>query len=360
MSKDLENKAEVETVMEADNATNMASIEAKPTSVSRADLMAKMVAYASQLSNDDLAKGVANMAQSADQIVKSPDEIYDGNKSAMAGADTEGKNKAGINSSSAPKEMMHAVKEDLDAVFGVEDLSEEFKEKATTIFEAAISARVNMEVARLEDEYASKINEATENLINEAAEALEETKAEIAEQIDTYLNYAVAEWVSENRLAIEQNIKTEITESFFAGLKSLFDEHYINIPDDKVEVVEGLAEKVNELESKLNETTDENIKLNKALGELQVKSISDELSEDLTDTQKDRFKSLIESIDYASADNFRHKASLIKETYFNKKADVKVVEDQLLNEAVEEPEKAPQVEPEMAVYLTALSKMARK
>jgi hypothetical protein len=351
MSKELE---KTEVVMEADgNAANMATIEAKPTSVSRADLMAKMVAYAASLDKDSLAQAV-------ETITKSPDEIYDGNKAAMSGADTEGKNKAGINSSSAPKEMMHAVKEDLDAVFSVEDLSEEFRDKATTIFEAAISARVNMEVARLEDEYASKLTEATTALEAETAEALEATKTEIAEQVDSYLNYAVAEWISENRLAVEQNIRTEITESFFAGLKSLFDDHYIDIPEDKVEVVEGLADKVSELEAKLNETTDENVKLNRALGELQVKSISDALSEDLTDTQKDRFKSLVESIDYSSADNFRKKASVIKETYFNKKADVKVVEDQLLSEAVEEPAKAPQVEPEMAVYLTALSKMARK
>tara|TARA_A100001011_G_scaffold349995_1_gene388959 strand:- start:92 stop:1150 length:1059 start_codon:yes stop_codon:yes gene_type:complete len=200
------------------------------------------------------------------------------------------------------------IKSDVDALIGDSDLSEEFKQKAATIFEAAIKSKVKAEATRLEGEYEQKLKENTES-----------HKAEMVEKVDSYLNYVVEEWMKENQIAIERGIKGEIAEDFIGGLKKLFEDHYIDVPDEKYNVLEDQASKIEELEKKLNESIDKNVELNKANGELKRQDIIDETSEDLADTAKEKFNKLAEEVEYSNEDDFRTKVSTIKESYFGKK-----------------------------------------
>lgn len=245
---------------------------------------------------------------------------------------------------------MQSVKEDLALLFGdSSDLSEDFRLKVSTLFEAAVSTRVNLETARLEEEFEQKLEE-----------SYDEIKQEMMENIDNYLNYAVAEWVSENKLAIQSSIRTQVAESFLSGLKGLFEEHYVEIPDDKVDVVESMSSRIEELEKLVNETTADNIALSKIVNEKEVKDITDSLSEGMTTTQKDKFSKLLEAVNFSDAVEFRKKANIIKETYFSAKSEVKVVEDQLLSESVEEPEKETSIDSTMQMYVSSLSKTLKK
>jgi len=324
--------------------------------ISKSDLLAKMVGYASKMDKVTLAQAVELMS-------KTPDEVYDGNKAATAGADNEDQNKKGINSSGTPKEVMHVVGEDLNEILGGNDLSEQFKDKAKVIFEAAVNSRINLEVAKLEEDYAAKIDEANKLFNEKLEESVEEIHGELVEQVDQYLNYVVAEWISENKLAVESGLRADVVESFLAGLKGLFEEHYVDIPAEKEDVVEALALKVDELEAKLNEQTDKNIQLSKSLEEMNVKSISEDMVVGLTETQKDKFKNLLEAVEYSTADEYKRKATVIKETYFSAKNEAKVVEDQLLTEEVEEEvvtKKSTSSDPSVSAYASGISRLQRK
>ncbi len=214
-------------------------------------------------------------------------------------------NSAPTGDMSAQNKASVAMKEHIDAMFNGEDLSEEFKEKATTIFEAAIYARINEEVQRLEEQYADKVEEA----VGEIAE-------EITSKLDDYLNYCVEQWMKENEVAIEHSLKSEITEDFMDGLKNLFAENYIEIPEDKLDVLEQLTAKVEELEDKLNSQISENIELSKSISQYNVQEIFAEVSEGLVMTQVEKLRQLAEGIDYDSADNYKKKLLLVKENYF--------------------------------------------
>lgn len=325
----------------ADAATNQATIASKPTGISRSDLLAKMVSYASKLDKDSLAQAMETIGASPDDVYASTQQVV-GNNS--------GKNKASIKSASSAGDSMQSVKEDLALLFGdSSDLSEDFRLKVSTLFEAAVSTRVNLETARLEEEFEQKLEE-----------SYDEIKQEMMENIDNYLNYAVAEWVAENKLAVQSSIRTQVTESFLSGLKGLFEEHYVEIPDDKVDVVESMSARIDELEKLVNETTADNIALSKIVNEKEVKDITDSLSEGMTTTQKDKFTKLIEAVNFSDAVEFRKKANIIKETYFSAKSEVKVVEDQLLSESVEEPEKEVSIDSTMQMYVSSLSKTLKK
>jgi hypothetical protein len=319
-------------------ASNQATLAMKPTNVSRSDLISRMVAYASQLNKDDLSQVMDSMG------VPENDELYN-NNSRLATGDMSAKNKATIKSS-------NAIKEDLALLFGdSSDLSEDFRLKVSTLFEAAVSTRVEIENARLEEEFEAKLEE-----------SYNEIKTDMMENIDSYLNYAVAEWIEENKLAVENNIRTQVTESFLTGLKGLFEDHYVEIPEDKADIVESMAERIEELEELVNETTADNIELSKIVNEKEVREISASLSEGMVSTQKDKFKKLVEAVDYSDADEFRKKANIIKESYFTGKSEVKVVADQLINEEVEEPEvkTTSNMDPTMNMYVSSLSKTIKK
>jgi adenylate kinase family enzyme len=355
----------VEIVSEDGNAaSNMATIASKPTSVSRSDLIAKMVDYATKCDKGELADlisriGTAEMNPNS----TTPDERYASVKAAAnAVGDNSAKNMATIKSSGKHADPMPSVKEDLDLLFGgSDDLSEDFRLKVSTLFEAAVSTRVNIEVAKIEEDIETRHSELAEQYEKTLAESIEEIKNEMVENIDTYLNYAVAEWITENKLAVQNNIRTQIAESFISSLKNVFEDHYVNIPDDQVDVVEAMANELEEIKARLEETASENAKLSKIVNEKEVNDITSTVAEGMTDTQKEKFVKLTEAINYSDINEFRKKVSIIKETYFPKNTEVKVAKDQLLSETVEEPVKETSTghDPVMQMYVSSLSKLKK-
>jgi hypothetical protein len=190
---------------------------------------------------------------------------------------------------------------------GADDLNEEFKEKAATIFEAAVVAKVNEQLEKI-----------STNFEAELAEEVETLQKEMSDNLDQYLDYVVEQWMGENRLAVEQGLKAEMVEDFLRGLKGLFEEHYIEIPDEKVDVVEELAARTEELESKLNEQIEKNVELHGVVEQYKRDQLIESVSASLTDTQKAKFETLAEGIDFSDEETFVNKLSVIKESYFGK------------------------------------------
>lgn len=206
-----------------------------------------------------------------------------------------------------PKEEDIDLSDDVKALIGDDKLTEEFKAKAKTIFEAAVKSKVKEAKQKMEAGYSKKLKEETDA-----------SKAELVEKVDSYLNYVVEEWLKQNEIAIERGIKGEIAEDFISGLKKLFEDHYINVPDEKYDVLEDQASKIEELNKKLNEQIENNVKLNAEIGKLTRQDIVDEVGSDLTDTNKEKFNKLAEEVEYSNADEFKKKVSTIKESYFTK------------------------------------------
>ena len=197
------------------------------------------------------------------------------------------------------------IDDDVNALLGGEELSEEFKAKAKTIFETALKTKVAEVRKLLEQQYAEKLGEE----IIEAKEAL-------SERVDSYLEYVADEWFVENQLAVENGLKEELTQSFLGGMKSLFEEHYVQIPEDKYDVLESMVEKLDDMETKLNEQIEKNIGLNKRLAESVADGILDDVSEGLASTQKEKLASLAESVEFESENNYREKLETLKQSYF--------------------------------------------
>ena len=197
------------------------------------------------------------------------------------------------------------MKEHIEALFQGEELSEEFKQKAETIFEAAVKQKVEQEVARIQEAYAETLDE-----------QVQEITENLSSNVDDYLNYVVEQWVNENEVAIEAGLRTELTEDFITGLRQLFAENYIDIPEDKVSVVEELGTKVEELEKKLNEEIDRNVKLNKSLNESKRFEILVDACDGLTTTQTEKLKSLAEGVEFTTANEFTTKVKTLRENYF--------------------------------------------
>ena len=202
------------------------------------------------------------------------------------------------------------VKEDIDALVEGEELSEEFKTKASTIFEAAVHQKV-MEIATV------KIDELEKEYQTNLQEEIVSFRDELTEKVDGYLNYVVEEWMKENEIALDSSLKSELTEEFIGGLKNLFTEHYIEVPDEKVDIVESLYDKVEELEEKLNSQIDDNVQVTSELNEYRKDKILEEVCEDLADTQSEKMKTLVEGVSYEDdKDDFENKVKTIKESYF--------------------------------------------
>jgi SHS2 domain-containing protein len=197
------------------------------------------------------------------------------------------------------------IEDDVNALLGGEELSEEFKERAKTIFEAALNSKIKEIQETLEIQYEQKLNEEKEEL-----------KVSLQERVDSYLEYVAEEWMTENQLAIEHGLKTEMTESFLSGMKGLFEEHYVTIPEDKYDVLESMVEKLDDMETKLNEQIDKNIGLNKRLGESVATGILESVSDGLAATQKEKLASLAESVEFESEQKYREKLEVLKESYF--------------------------------------------
>ena len=231
------------------------------------------------------------------------------------------------------------VSDDVKALLEGTELSEEFAEKAKTIFEAAVKAKISEEYDRLVEHFA-----------NELDKQVSEIKSELSEEVNGTVNYAIGQWIEENQVAVDRGIRNEITEDFIAGLKNLFEEHYISIPDDKVDVVEGMAESIREMEERLDEQVKANVKLQNRLNESAKINVLNTVSEGLTDTQKDKLAALAEGVDFTSEEEFSKKVTTIKESYFKESvAPAAEVAD-------ETPVVSEDVAPSMAAYLDALNR----
>jgi hypothetical protein len=237
-----------------------------------------------------------------------------------------------------------AIEEDVNALLSGEDLSEEFKEKAKTIFEASINAKITDIENQLNEEYAKKLDE-----------EVQEIKVELTERTDAYLEYVADEWMKENALAVENGIKTEMTESFMEGMKKLFEEHYVTLPEDKYDVLQNMVDKLDEMESKLNEQIEKNVALNQRLSESTAQTIINNVAEGLAVSQKEKLQSLAESVEFESEESYRGKIETLKESYFGqKKAPSTASAPQELKEEAAHTEPATGA---MAAYLEALGRM---
>ena len=235
------------------------------------------------------------------------------------------------------------VSADVDALVKDEDLSEEFKNKATTIFEAAVKAKITEHRKLLNAEYDKKLNE-----------EIESEKEKLSEKVDTYLSYVVEEWMKENSIAIERGIKGEIAEDFITGLKKLFEDHYIDVPDEKYDVLEDQSSKIAGLTEQLNKEIQKNAELSKRTGEYKRNDIINEVSSDLADSQKEKFNKLSEEVEYSNEEEFKSKLNTIKESYFGKKETSSDIDDVAVgdNTAVDSAE----LSNSMARYTAAISK----
>ena len=238
------------------------------------------------------------------------------------------------------------MEEDVNALLGGEELSEEFKAKAKTIFEAAINAKVAAVKEEIQAEFDAKLGEEVET-----------AKASLAERVDSYLEYVADEWFTENQLAVEAGLKTEMTESFLEGMKSLFEEHYVSIPEEKYDVLHSMVEKLDDMETKLNEQIEKNIGLNKRLGESIADGILENVSDGLAATQKEKLASLAEGVEFESDESYREKLETLKESYFPAKG-APSAKTESLSEGVEGSD-AVTASGSMASYLETLSRVAK-
>ena len=231
---------------------------------------------------------------------------------------------------------------DVEALVDGEELSEDFKTKAATIFESAIKSKVRAEL--------EKIHQANEESSKKVAE---ETMSSVVEKVDDYLNYVVEQWMSENELAIERGLKGEIAEDFISGLKGLFEDHYIDVPDEKYDILEANLTKIEELEEKLNKQMEENVQLRKAKGELVKESMIADIADGMTDTETEKFQSLVDDVEFSDEDSYKEKLQTIKESYFGT-GKVESEETEVITE--EGSQEVQEVSGQMAQYMKAIKK----
>ena len=235
------------------------------------------------------------------------------------------------------------IEDDVNALLGGEELSEEFREKAKLVFETALNSKVSEVKEALEAKYQETLEE-----------KIAEEKTALSERVDSYLEYVADEWFTENTLAVEQGLKTELTESFLSGMKGLFEEHYVSIPDDKYDVLESMVEKLDDMETKLNEQIEKNVSLNSRLGESVANGILESVSDGLAATQKEKLASLAESVEFESEESYREKLETLKESYFASKG-TPTSKSETLSEGVDSSEGAVSHSNQMSAYLRTLS-----
>ena len=336
----------------SNDAEDLGAPVVKPTDSNSADGTKKVkqvsdtVSKSAQVSGEPshLKAGYSEETDSEDEVVESKEK--DIKKDVEEEEVTkEGMKKKSLKASHCEETDSLDIKSDIDALVGDADLSEEFKTKAATIFEAAITSKVKAEQERLQSEYDTKFEE-----------EISKSKSELTEKVDSYLNYVVEEWMNENKLALERGIKGEIAEDFIGGLKKLFEDHYIDVPDEKYDVLEDQASKIEEIEKKLNEEIEKNIEMNKVNGSYKRQEIIDENSKDLADTAKEKFDSLVEGVEYSSEEDFAKKVETIKESYFGQKAEKSADSVDIDDVAVGGETSNEDLSNAMAAYTNAISK----
>jgi hypothetical protein len=279
-----------------------------------------------------------------DKMDKSEEEMY-GSEEEMYGSEEEYMSKPEEESAEFKKQLKKLkMKEHLGSLFSGEELSEEFKDKASTVFEAAVDMRVEEIRAELSEEFES---------------TLDEEKEALATKLDEYLTYVVENWMKENQVAVDAGIKTDISESFMVGLKALFEEHYVTMPDAKYDLVEGLNNKIDEVEAKLNESIEKNIELSKGLVKAQCEALYESTSRDMTSTDEEKFRSMVEAVDFNSVDDFQEKLNTLKENFFESEETVvtPLVEEFATDEAEAEREHTLDLSPSMTAYTNMLKKV---
>lgn len=335
---------EQEAVVEA--AESQATL--KPNGkTSKSEMLAQMMRVVGGMKKDDLS---AFLEKTLAQVGKEDETVPDTHKTNQASITTK--------QPPAPKpegaSPYASVKEDMeDLLADSEDLSEEFKDRATTLFEAAVNNRIALEVARIEEEFEAKVEEQ----VFESVEKLNE-------QVSQYIDYVADKWLEENAVALETNYRSEVTESFIEGLKKLFQESYVEVPEDKVDLLGELQAKVAQLEESLESVEAENVRLSKVIKEDNIQDTFNAVAEGLADTQVEKFRSLVEGIEFEDADEYQRKLEIIKEQYFTESSE-QSSSTGLINEedsvgSNDEPEQTEQIPEEMRHYVQAISKTIRK
>ena len=312
-----------------------------------ADPMKKL---ASGAVKEETEEDEEDLIDEAEEEQVEEDTVAEGKKEKEEEDDEEGEDEEDDDEEEKMKKEEFNIEEDMNALMNVseeEELSEEFKEKAKTIFESALRSKVSEIRESLEIKYEQRL-----------IEEVEEIKFELQERVDSYLEYVSEEWLSENQLSVEYGLKEELSESFMTGLKGLFEEHYVSIPEDKYDVLESMVEKLDDMETKLNEQIEKNISLNKRLSESVADRIFDEISEGLAATQKEKLASLAESVEFESENGYREKLETLKESYFSSRVVSPTAAPETISETVD-------VTPEfhsdsMAAYLRTLSAVAKR
>lgn len=297
---------------------------------STVEKLATFTSLLAQLKGEDLSHFLNDaLAQIGKEAALTPSATAPGGKPALG---------------QMPRATLGAVKEDIAAMFSGEDLTEEFKESASTLFEAALTARMNLETVRIEEEAAEQL-----------AEEVETIKEEMTTKIDQYLDYVVEQWVEENKLAIETSLRAEIAENFMEGLRGLFAESYINVPDEKIDILGELHAQIEELEAKLDESINTQLELQSVIDEATQEATFDEVSEGLAATQVEKLRTLAEGIEFSDSETYAKKLNIIKDKYFTEGK--KVVSTGVIAEEAEElTEQVAPVPAHMAHYAAAISR----
>ena len=321
--------------------------EEKSESLSRNALIRKVVESLKDKSIKEVQSFVKGLSEEDDE-----EEEEEAKKESKSSKSSKSEDEDEEEEMEAKKESYEIdMTDDIEALVADEDLSEEFKTKAKTIFEAAVATKVKDRITEIEAQSQE-----------DTAAAVEEIKEDLTEKVDNYLNYVAENWVTENELAIERGLKSELTEDFINGLKKLFEEHYVEVPEDKFDVVEELSGRLDETEDKLNEEVAQNISLAQDVEELKREKIIREASEDLADSEQEKLKELTEDVDYENAETFSEKVSTLKEAYFKTEKFEAVSDDTTVASSDTDPlstDKVQNANPDMAGYTAAISKFAK-
>lgn len=324
----MSDKELTDIVENEDNLDESAASETLKPNPTRVEMLATMTQLMAQLGKEDLSHFFN------DSIKKySPDGVP--SATAPGGGPALGQ---------MPAATLGAMKEDVAEMFEGDDLSEEFKDRASTIFEAAVAARANLEAVRLEEEFATKLDE-----------AVVAVKEEITEKVDQYLDYVVEQWIEDNKLAIESSIRAQVTEDFMEGLRNLFAESYINVPDEKIDVLGELHAQIEELEGKLDESVNKQLELQSILDEATKEATFDEVSEGLAATQVEKLRTLAEGLEFGDAETYAKKLQIIKDKYFSEKKEVTST-GVVTEEAEEGVDRVVETRADMAHYVSAISR----
>ena len=339
-------KKEVEAVEEQKSVVNKDAVPAEPTPLKNdAEDLGKAVVKPTDPDGQTAVDKVKKVSDQVNKDAKDGSLPKDQKPAGMKEEETEVEGEEIAETKEESTEMNIDLSDDVKALVSTDaDLSEEFKEKAATIFETAVKTRIQEQVKVLEAQYEEKLSKESETI-----------KEAMVEKVDSYLNYVVEEWMKENELAVERGIRTEIAEDFITGLKDLFKEHYIDVPEEKYNVLDDLTNQTKDLESKLNEQIEKNVNLSKEVSDLHKREAIAEVSEDLTDTETEKFISMAENVEFESAEKFKEKLETIKESYFPKTKSEVAEENSVDSVAANEPAVEASSDA-MAAYTAAISK----